>query len=218
MAASPWTRGFASRTQSGVASPRPGSGFPERRSAAARIRLEHRAGTLSAKPGGPMLVQAPRNHSGVRPDRLRRRLVARVSRGGSSGRSTALVRRPAASGHRRGRQRGRARRLFGDPRAGRVGRGARDALKGQDVRPSEQHAPPLAGDPVPSLLDELRRSDVTLVSVGPHGHSRMLGMLLGGMSTSLLHDAPCSVLLARKPRFGPFPSSILCGVDGSTSP
>jgi len=43
----------------------------------------------------------------------------------------------------------------------------------------------------------------------------MLGILLGGMSTALLHEAPCSVLLARKPRFGPFPASILCGVDGS---
>jgi len=92
---------------------------------------------------------------------------------------------------------------------------ARDALhKAVDaIHPSSTHL--LAGDPVPSLLDELRRSDATLVSVGPHGHSRMLGMLLGGMSTALLHDAPCSVLLARKPRFGPFPSSILCGVDGS---
>jgi nucleotide-binding universal stress UspA family protein len=81
------------------------------------------------------------------------------------------------------------------------------------VHPSSTHL--LAGDPVPSLLDELRRSDATLVSVGPHGRSRMLGMLLGGMSTALLHEAPCSVLLARTPRFGPFPSSILCGVDGS---
>ena len=81
---------------------------------------------------------------------------------------------------------------------------ARDALhRAVDaVQPSSTHL--LAGDPVPSLLDELRRSDATLVSVGPHGHGRMLGMLLGGMSTSLLHDAPCSVLLARKPRFGPF--------------
>ena len=92
---------------------------------------------------------------------------------------------------------------------------ARDALhKAVDtVRPSSTHL--LAGDPVPSLLDELRRSDATLVAVGPHGHSRMLGMLLGGMSTSLLHEAACSVLLSRAPRFGPFPSSILCGVDGS---
>jgi nucleotide-binding universal stress UspA family protein len=92
---------------------------------------------------------------------------------------------------------------------------ARDALhKAVDaVHPSSTHL--LAGDPVPGLLDELRRSDATLVAVGPHGHSRMLGMLLGGMSTALLHEAPCSVLLARKPRFGPFPASILCGVDGS---
>jgi nucleotide-binding universal stress UspA family protein len=92
---------------------------------------------------------------------------------------------------------------------------ARDALHSavDAVHPSSTHL--LAGDPVPGLLDELRRSDATLVSVGPHGHSRMLGMLLGGMSTALLHEAPCSVLLARKPRFGPFPASILCGVDGS---
>jgi nucleotide-binding universal stress UspA family protein len=92
---------------------------------------------------------------------------------------------------------------------------ARDALhKAVDaVHPSSTHL--LAGDPVPGLLDELRRSDATLVSVGPHGHSRMLGMLLGSMSTALLHEAPCSVLLARTPRFGPFPASILCGVDGS---
>ena len=92
---------------------------------------------------------------------------------------------------------------------------ARDALhKAVDaVHPSSTHL--LAGDPVPGLLDELRRSDATLVSVGPHGHSRVLGMLLGGMSTALLHEAPCSVLLARKPRFGSFPASILCGVDGS---
>lgn len=92
---------------------------------------------------------------------------------------------------------------------------ARDALHAavDAVHPSSTHL--LAGDPVPGLLDELRRSDATLVSVGPHGHSRMLGMLLGGMSTALLHEAPCSVLLARRPRFGPFPASILCGVDGS---
>ena len=92
---------------------------------------------------------------------------------------------------------------------------ARDALhKAVDaVHPSSTHL--LAGDPVPSLLDELRRSHATLVAIGPHGHSRMLGMLLGGMSTALLHEARCSVLLSRAPRFGPFPSSILCGVDGS---
>lgn len=73
----------------------------------------------------------------------------------------------------------------------------------------------LAGDAAPCLLDEIEQSDATLVAVGPHGHSRALGLLLGGVATELLHNAPCSVLLARKPRFGEFPASIIAGVDGS---
>jgi nucleotide-binding universal stress UspA family protein len=40
-------------------------------------------------------------------------------------------------------------------------------------------------------------------------------MLLGGVSTAMLHDAPCAVLLARPPRYGRFPTRILVGVDGS---
>jgi nucleotide-binding universal stress UspA family protein len=40
-------------------------------------------------------------------------------------------------------------------------------------------------------------------------------MLLGGVAARLLHEAPCSVLLARAPAFGEFPSSIIVGVDGS---
>jgi nucleotide-binding universal stress UspA family protein len=73
----------------------------------------------------------------------------------------------------------------------------------------------LAGDAVPSLLDEIEASEATLVAVGPRGHSRAAGMLLGGVAAELLHKAPCSVLLARPPRFGEFPSSIVVGVDGS---
>jgi nucleotide-binding universal stress UspA family protein len=73
----------------------------------------------------------------------------------------------------------------------------------------------LAGEPVPCLLDQIEQTEGTLVAVGPHGHSRAIGMLLGGVATELLHNAPCSVLLARKPKFGEFPSSIIVGVDGS---
>ena len=73
----------------------------------------------------------------------------------------------------------------------------------------------LAGDPVPTLMDAIKRFDATLVAVGPHGHSRALGMVLGGVSTTLLHEARCSVLLARRTRYTPFPSSIVVGVDGS---
>jgi nucleotide-binding universal stress UspA family protein len=81
------------------------------------------------------------------------------------------------------------------------------------VRPGSSHI--LAGSPARCLLDAVERYDATLVAAGPHGHSRALGALLGGVSATLLHEAPCSVLLARRPRFGRFPSSILVGVDGS---
>jgi nucleotide-binding universal stress UspA family protein len=81
------------------------------------------------------------------------------------------------------------------------------------VRPGSSHI--LAGSPPKCLLDAIERYDATLVAVGPHGHSRTLGALLGGVSATLLHEAPCSVLLARRPRIGRFPSSILVGVDGS---
>jgi nucleotide-binding universal stress UspA family protein len=73
----------------------------------------------------------------------------------------------------------------------------------------------LAGEPAPSLLDEIERANATLVAVGPRGHSRAAGILLGGVAARLLHEAPCSVLLARPPQFGEFPSSIIVGVDGS---
>jgi hypothetical protein len=42
-------------------------------------------------------------------------------------------------------------------------------------------------------------------------------MLLGWTATVLLHEAPCSVLVARQPAsLNGFPSSITVGVDGST--
>jgi nucleotide-binding universal stress UspA family protein len=73
----------------------------------------------------------------------------------------------------------------------------------------------VSGDALPSLLDELTQLEATLVAVGPHGRSRAVGMLLGGVATGLLHEAPCSVLLARRTQFGEFPASIVAGVDGS---
>jgi nucleotide-binding universal stress UspA family protein len=73
----------------------------------------------------------------------------------------------------------------------------------------------LAGDVAPRLLDEIERELATLVALGPKGHSRAAGMLFGGASTELLHNAPCSILLAREPQFGEFPLSVFAGVDGS---
>lgn len=55
----------------------------------------------------------------------------------------------------------------------------------------------------------------TLVAV-EDGHSRVAGILLGSVTTALLHHAPCSVLVARAPSDpDSFPAAIAVGVDGS---
>lgn len=66
------------------------------------------------------------------------------------------------------------------------------------------------------LRDEAAREDATLIAIGAHGGRRLVGAALGGVATMLLHEAPASVLLARRP-FDPchFPSRVTVGVDGS---
>jgi len=76
----------------------------------------------------------------------------------------------------------------------------------------------VAGEPVRTLLEEIKRRQATLVAVGSGGHRRAVGIVLGTVGTRLLHEAPCSVLIARTPGADePFPSSIIAGVDGSPS-
>jgi nucleotide-binding universal stress UspA family protein len=55
-----------------------------------------------------------------------------------------------------------------------------------------------------------------LLAVGTHGGSRARGIILGHTATSLAHEAPCSLLIARPP-FDPatFPASLAVGYDGS---
>lgn len=67
--------------------------------------------------------------------------------------------------------------------------------------------------PVTALLTTVERERATLLVVGSHGAGRVAGTLLGGVTTRALHEAPCSVLVAR-PRpaeTGP----VVAGVDGS---
>ncbi len=74
----------------------------------------------------------------------------------------------------------------------------------------------IEGFPVPVLLDEIERVDATLVAIGTHDVSRPVGIVVRAVSTSLLHEAPCSVLVARPARDpDSFPSSIVLGLDGS---
>ena len=73
------------------------------------------------------------------------------------------------------------------------------------------------GPPGPCLLDAIERVGATLVAVGTHGMSRTEGILLGATASRMLHDAPCSVLVARAPEGGSTfaPQRILVGIDGS---
>jgi nucleotide-binding universal stress UspA family protein len=74
----------------------------------------------------------------------------------------------------------------------------------------------LKGPPVPCLEAELGRINATLVVVGSHNHSRPVGIALGSVATHMLHEAPCSVLIAREPRDAEhWPRSIVVGIDGS---
>ena len=65
------------------------------------------------------------------------------------------------------------------------------------------------------LQREAARVLADTLAVGSHGHGRAVGVLLGSVATQLLHNAPCSVLVARSAMTVPFPRSIVVGLDGS---
>ena len=72
------------------------------------------------------------------------------------------------------------------------------------------------GHPLDVLRREIERTRATLAVVGTHGHSRVVGITLGSVATHLLHEAPCSVLVARSPSDPQnWPSTIVVGIDGS---
>lgn len=65
-----------------------------------------------------------------------------------------------------------------------------------------------------ALISEVERRHHTLVAVGAYAHGRVAGIAAGSTATELLHNSPCSVLVARSA--GPlFPSRICLGDDGS---
>jgi nucleotide-binding universal stress UspA family protein len=73
----------------------------------------------------------------------------------------------------------------------------------------------VTGPPAPLSVVEPKVRNATVVAIGSHGHRRMSGILLGSVATTLLHSAPCSVLLCRPARSDGFPRSIVVGLDGS---
>ncbi len=74
----------------------------------------------------------------------------------------------------------------------------------------------LQGPTLACFREEIAEEKPTLVAAGTHGHGRAAGILLGTVTATLLHDAPCSVLVSRgAPDRATFPSAVVVGVDGS---
>ena len=85
------------------------------------------------------------------------------------------------------------------------------ALAGDDVSSRVVNGPAAV-----SLLAELEREHATLLCVGSHSQHRLAGILLGYVTTTMLHEAACSVLVSRTPSdANAFPRSIVVGLDGS---
>jgi nucleotide-binding universal stress UspA family protein len=72
-----------------------------------------------------------------------------------------------------------------------------------------------SGRLVDVLCRECTSRRATLLAVGVRPHRRLAALTFGGHDIDALHDAPCSVLIAR-PGWGPVkPERIIVGVDGS---
>jgi nucleotide-binding universal stress UspA family protein len=64
----------------------------------------------------------------------------------------------------------------------------------QPVRDAELHL--REGPPIGRLLDELHAERATVVTVGRPEHTPAAGIGLGSVTTAMLQEAPCSVLIA----------------------
>jgi nucleotide-binding universal stress UspA family protein len=86
----------------------------------------------------------------------------------------------------------------------------------REIAASREAEPHLReGPPTPLLLDELISEQATLVAVGGHGHNRAAGAPLGSVATAIVHDAPCSVLIAYDTARVPSSGEVVVGFDGS---
>ena len=73
----------------------------------------------------------------------------------------------------------------------------------------------LWGDPATILLKTIDVSKPDLVVLGSHGRSLPGRLLLGSVSTELVHHAPCAVRIVRRPPADHGPLRVLVATDGS---
>lgn len=98
-------------------------------------------------------------------------------------------------------------------------RKAKEALeraRAEVVRSRDVATVEAAGGPARCLVELAAAEQAPLIAVGTHGLGRVRGIALGSVTTRVLHRAPCSVHVARRPAEGGWPPRmIVVGVDGS---
>lgn len=58
----------------------------------------------------------------------------------------------------------------------------------------------LFGSPDSRIVETAEKMNANLIVVGSHGYNRWERLLLGSVSDSVVHHAPCSVLVVRTPK------------------
>jgi nucleotide-binding universal stress UspA family protein len=58
----------------------------------------------------------------------------------------------------------------------------------------------LTGSPESRIVETAEEMNADLIIVGSHGYNRWERLLLGSVSDSVVHHAPCSVLVVRSPK------------------
>jgi nucleotide-binding universal stress UspA family protein len=91
----------------------------------------------------------------------------------------------------------------------------RSAEERLEARGFEVDARVLRGRPGAAILEEINASDYELTVVGAGNRSRLGRLLLGSVSTKVLHASPTSVLVVHRVSEHPGPSRVLFGTDGS---
>jgi nucleotide-binding universal stress UspA family protein len=84
----------------------------------------------------------------------------------------------------------------------------------------EEHADAVAttGHSAEAVLRAANEFEADLIAVGSRGTSRLAGVLLGSVATVVVHEAPCSVLIAHGSReLDRQPKAIVVGFDGSAN-
>lgn len=92
---------------------------------------------------------------------------------------------------------------------------AKLSIEGLESSPARRTA---VGDPAVKIAEFTRDNGVDLVMIPTHGHGLFRGLLLGSVTSKVLHDVHCPVWTAahaEKQHAHETPRQILCALDGS---